>query len=87
LRPTWSVGLWVFGKGGGRERVRVRPEFLFWAGGHRRTARCFPHGARWAFGCIEATDPTQRGVGGVQGAAPDTRFSVSGIPRWILQRS
>jgi hypothetical protein len=33
----------------------------------------------------EATDPTRQGGG--QGAAPGTRFSVSGIPCWIWQRS
>jgi hypothetical protein len=87
LNVTSNWGLWVWGRGGVREPVSIQSSCAL---GSQTQEDCWtlstlPQVGIWL---CEATDPTRwGGGGGGQGAVPDTRFSVSGIPCWIWQRS
>jgi hypothetical protein len=72
------------GRGVGRECPCLVRVPVLWAGGCGRTARCFPRGPGWAFGCVKPLTPHGRGW---TRSSPCTRFSVSNIPHWIWQNS
>jgi hypothetical protein len=82
INNCWAVG--VGEEWGGRESTFLARVPVLWVGRHRRTAGCFPSSPGWASGCVKPLTPHGRGG---QGAAPGTRFSVSGIQRGIGQRS
>jgi hypothetical protein len=80
----WGCG--CRGNGGGRECPHSARVLVLWAGGQWEDCRTLSTQPWMGIWLCEATDPTWRG-GGEQGAAPGTRFSVSGILHWIRQRS
>jgi hypothetical protein len=81
-----AVGVGEEGSRG--ERACVSPEFRcsrWGVGGMWEDCQMLStHPPPWASGCVKPL--TRHGVGWTRGS-PRTRFSVSGIPCWIQQRS
>ena len=75
LKSCEAVG--VGEEGSRRECLHPTRVPVFCTRGHGRTARFFPRGPTWASGWVKPLIP--HGVGGAQGTAPGTKFSVSGI--------